>query len=70
METLTDSELLGVLKDRIAQQGSARQAAKHIGVDDSLLSLILSGKRQITPAIAKRIGYARVWAPAQETEKK
>lgn len=57
---LSQDELLRVIADLVARWGSQNNVAARLGITPQYLSDIRLGRREISEAVAEKLGYARV----------
>ena len=58
METFTKEQVVGVLRSRVESTTCSRAAAE-LGVSPALVSLVLSGGRDLSADLALRLGFIR-----------
>lgn len=56
----TDEQMLDILSDACNKAGSQRAFAKANKVSPSFINAVLKGKKKITPALGKVLGYKKV----------
>jgi hypothetical protein len=54
---LSQSDIIGILRHRIAAEGGQVAWAKRHGINQAYVSLALAGKIGVGPRIAKAVGY-------------
>jgi len=63
----TGESLVAMLRSQ-CEQSSQREFARQAGLSETLVSLVLSGKRPMTASIAKALGYQKkiAWQALQQ----
>lgn len=74
METFTKEQVLAVLRQMVEESSTAKVGAK-LGVVPQLISLVLTGKREISEGLALRLGFVKLpdtymRAPEAKSKKK
>ena len=62
MGLLTNEELIGILRHRVASHGGPRRYAKHLGVSCAFVSRMVAGRKNVCGRILLDLGYERVAA--------
>ncbi len=62
MGLITNEELIGILRDRVASHGGPRLYAKHLGVSCAFVSRTVAGRKNVCGRILLDLGYERVAA--------
>lgn len=60
MKTITESELLGIVRARVTESQSQMCVAADLGISRATLNLVLNGRHPPTPKLLKALGYQRV----------
>jgi len=55
----SESEMVAILWDMVAEHGSQKRVAEIIGITPTYLSDILHGDRKISESVSRRIGYLK-----------
>ena len=58
MESRSEEEIRALIRERCEANGQ-RAVADELGLSQSVVSLILSGDRGISPAVAEKFGFAK-----------
>jgi len=66
MEIRSEEEIRSIIRERCAAQGQSA-VAEELGLSQSVVSLILSGERGISPAVAEKFGFTKmtIFTPAE-----
>lgn len=56
---LTQETMVIMLRDLVAAMGTAKAAAESLGISDQYLCDILRGRRDISAALAHKLGFER-----------
>lgn len=66
MEIRSEEEIREIIRERCTAQGQ-RAVADDLGLSQSVVSLILSGDRGISPAVAEKFGFTKqtIFTPAE-----
>lgn len=56
---LSQTEARAELARWVAEKGSQKEAAKALGIPQSVLSEVLSGRRDVSGKLAQKLGLAR-----------
>lgn len=66
MEIRSEEEIRALIRERCEVQGQ-RAVADELGLSQSVVSLILSGDRGISPAVAEKFGFEKrtIFTPAE-----
>lgn len=60
MQTFTHDQVLAELRSQCAPPSSIAETAGSLGVTRALISLVLSGKRDISEGLALRLGFVKL----------
>ena len=65
MEIQSEEQIRTIIREKCAAQGQ-RAIADELGLSQSVVSLILSGERGISPAVAEKFGFVKrtIFTPA------
>jgi cbb3-type cytochrome oxidase cytochrome c subunit len=65
---IDNSQVLSELMVEIKRYGSAEAFAKENGFRSSFVSMVLAGKRKVSPRLARAVGYSqrREWVKQQQ----
>ena len=55
---LTQADMIGILK-MLTSKASQRQVAKHFGISAAYINDIINGRRDVSEAVAAKLGYTR-----------
>jgi hypothetical protein len=57
----TDADVLDAIRNLVAECGSQKVAAQHLGFNPKFLSDVLNGKRPISRRLAYQVGFVPAW---------
>lgn len=57
---VTQAEILDTIRQMVSKWGSQKAVADHLGISNAYMSDILNGNRDISTAVARRLGYTKV----------
>jgi plasmid maintenance system antidote protein VapI len=57
---ITQEEILEIIEQMVSKWGSQRAVADHLEISNAYMSDILAGKRLVSDAVAKRLGYTKI----------
>jgi DNA-binding transcriptional regulator YdaS (Cro superfamily) len=60
MKSYSEAQVLAQLKTALIAHGSQRKAAKALGLNETVLSDVLNGRKQITERMLQVAGFERV----------
>lgn len=60
MKTITQKEMLAIIRQKAEDYGTQRVLARELGISAMYLSDILNGHREVSDAVAKKLGYTLV----------
>lgn len=65
---IDNSKVLAELLTEIKKHGSAEAFAKECGIRASFISMVIAGKRKVSPRLARAVGYSqrREWVKEQQ----
>lgn len=59
--TVSEKQILDMLKDYIKERGTQRVAAIDLGISQAFLSDIVLGKREVSDSVARKLGFSKVY---------
>ena len=64
--TLTQDDARALIRQKVAKAKSAIKVAKELDISPAYLSDILAGKRDVSEAVAHKLGYKRLTVYVKE----